>query len=240
MTEGPRKTRRIRRRWLTLVGLLAAIVVFWALGTYGHAVLAALARSSTAVSLWVEAYPVWGALAFLGLAALGKVTPFPGGIAIMLAGGFLFGVVPGALLAAAGAALSALLVAVVGRVILFDLIHARFGHHFRKIEDEVADNGFAYLLAARLLPVLPAWLVNLVPVAFPIRLRVVGGATFLGLIPVSFIVASLGNRLGDLAEAERISPLVLFEWRTLLPLMALAALALAPVAWKHRRRKRDA
>lgn len=233
MDTPPPVGRRIRRRWLTLGAVLAGLFVLWLASVYGQPLLHALAASSATVAGWVEARPVLGALAFLAIAAFGKITPFPGGIALMVAGGYLFGPIPGALLSAAGAALSALLVAVVGRRILFDPIHERWGHHFDKIEHEVAANSFNYLLAVRLLPILPAWLVNLLPIAFPIRLRTVGAATFLGLIPISLIVASLGARLSDLAEAEKVSPMVMFEWPTLAPLLALAALALAPVVWKH-------
>lgn len=220
--------------------LLLGAGIFVALAAlYGQDAVSGLVASSNSVAAWVAAHPVSGGLLFLVAGALGKVTPFPGGLTLMLAGGFLFGPVPGALLSALGAALSALLVAVVGRRFLFAPIHARWGHRFAQVEDEITANSFPYLLAARLLPVIPAWLVNLLPVAFAIRLPTVGAATFLGLLPVSFIVASLGARLGDLAAAEASSPMLLLEPPTLLPLLALATLALVPVAWKHRRRRRQ-
>lgn len=222
--------------------LIAAVVLLAAGGLLAarrEAVFAWLHAAQHGIEGWVAAHPLPAALAYVAATALGKVTPFPGGLVMMLAGGFLFGALAGGLLAAAGAAASAGLVALAGRHWLRDAIVGRWGGRLSWIERAAARDGFNYLLALRLLPVVPAWLVNLLPVVAPIPLPRVLLATFLGLLPVSFIVASLGSRLSRLSEgAEALSAQALFQPGILLPLLALAALSLAPVIVRRYRERR--
>lgn len=220
-------------RWAGLAG--AVVLGAWLLGAVQDP-LAWAVRSQAALTAWVAAQPVLGAAVFLVVATLGKVTPFPGGLAIMFLGGFLFGAVPGAVLSATGAMLSALLVGSVGRRVLSAPIHRYFGHRLRRIEADVTENAFSYLLAVRLLPVVPAWLVNLVPVVFEVRLVPVAVATFVGLLPLSFVVGGVGAGVSDLAQAGTLSAGLVFRLDTVVPLAGLAVLALVPAIVRHMRR----
>lgn len=91
----------------------------------------------------------------------------------------------------------------------------------------------SYLLFLRLMPLFPFWLVNLVPaiVGIPVRTFVV--ATFIGIIPASFIYAGVGNGLSVVFDAGKsCDPGVLMSAEVVLPLIALAVLALVPVFYK--------
>jgi uncharacterized membrane protein YdjX (TVP38/TMEM64 family) len=149
-------------------------------------------------------------------------------------GGYVFGTVAGAALTAAGATTAAILVFVVGRPLLAGIVRRRLGHRLAAIEREVAAGAFNYLLALRLLPVIPAWLVNLLPLAFPIPVRTVVLATFFGLLPISLMFAGLGAGLAAMGSApEPITAATLLRWELVLPLGALAGLALLPVVLRH-------
>lgn len=229
-----------RRRLTALVLALLAVAAGVVLTVVGDtaALWAWIAETHGIIESYAAAHPVPAALVFLAVATFGKVTPFPGGLLIMLVGGTLFGPVVGPLLAAAGAALCALLVGAAGRALIREAIHRRFGHRIAHLEDTMAREGFNWLLAARLLPVLPAWLVNLVPVVFPVALWKVFVATLAGLIPISFVVGGIGAGLSDMAEARTVPADILFAPGVLGPLAALALLALAPVAVRRLRRRK--
>ena len=155
-------------------------------------------------------------------------------------GGYLFGTLAGAALAATGAAMAAALVYLMGRPLLAGVVRRRLGQRFPAVEREVAMGAFNYLLALRLLPVIPGWLVNLLPLAFPIPVRTVVLATFLGLLPISTIFASLGAGLAMVGAApEPMSAGALLRWEMVLPLGGLAALALLPVVLRHLTQKRS-
>ncbi|MFP4080891.1 MAG: TVP38/TMEM64 family protein, partial [Ectothiorhodospira sp.] len=158
---------------------------------------------------------------------------------LMLTGGYLFGAPLGAVLCALGSGLSAVLVAALGRRLFPYWIHRRWGHRLTGFEKGLAQNGFPLLLALRLFPVVPAWLANLLPVAFPVPLGQVLAATTLGLLPISFLVGRLGAGLADLTQARHLEPADVLTLDLLLPLAGLAVMALIPVFLRQRRHRRD-
>jgi uncharacterized membrane protein YdjX (TVP38/TMEM64 family) len=222
-------------------GLVAAVA--FGVAVVGAGVLAGLAgggiaagamRALNTSAAWVDANPALAAAVFIASSAAVRLSPISAGAMMTVTGGYVFGTVAGAVLAAAGAATAAALVFVVGRPLLAGIVRRRLGHRLAAIEREVAAGAFNYLLALRILPVIPAWLVNLLPLAFPIPVRTVVLATFLGLLPISLIFASLGAGLAVMgATPEPISTSAFLRWELVLPLGALAALALLPVALRH-------
>ena len=107
-----------------------------------------------------------------------------------------------------------------------------------RLEAGFRADAFNYLLVLRLVPIFPFWLVNLVPALVGVRLTTFALATFLGIIPGSFVYASIGNGLGSFVEEPDAG--ILFGPSILLPVVGLAALALVPVVYKHWRVKTSA
>ncbi len=92
---------------------------------------------------------------------------------------------------------------------------------------------FSYLLALRLIPLFPFWLLNLAAAACGIRLVPFAAATLLGIIPGTLVYASVGAGLADvLAVGAAPDFAAVFSPRILLPLLGLAALTLVPVVWR--------
>lgn len=195
---------------------------------------AAIAATLNAFTVWIGANALLAAATFVASTAAARMAPLPAGAMMTVTGGYLFGTLAGAVLAATGATAAAILVHLVGRPLLAGVVRCRLRERFCLVEREVASGAFNYLLALRLLPVIPGWLVNLLPLAFPIPVRTVVLATFLGLLPISMIFASLGAGLAVMGAApEPVSAAALLHWEVVLPLGALAALALLPVVVRH-------
>lgn len=216
-----------------VIGLAAAAVVF----APSADALVAAARQPVA---WIERNPTLGAGLFLAFATLGKVTPIPGGVIVMLTAGYLFGSTVGPALAALGSALAAVGVTAVGRWVFPDAVARLKGSRFARYEEALARDGVLYLAAIRVLPLVPAWVGNLLPVAVDIPLRWVFLATLIGVAPLSMVLGGIGSRLQDLSETARLDVAVLLSPETLLPLVGLIGLALLPIAahrwWTGRRR----
>ena len=189
---------------------------------------------------WIERNPGFGAGLFLVFATLGKVTPVPGGVIVMLTAGFLFGPAVGPALAALGSALAAVGVTAVGRWVFPDTIARLKGSRFAPYEAALTRDGVLYLAAIRILPLVPAWVGNLLPVAVDIPLRWVFLATLIGVAPLSLVLGGIGSHLQDLSDTARLDIGVLLAPETLLPLLGLIGLALLPIAvlrwWSGRRR----
>jgi uncharacterized membrane protein YdjX (TVP38/TMEM64 family) len=151
-------------------------------------------------------------------------------------GGFLFGVWMGAILSVIGATLGSVAVFLAARSAFYDLFHARAGAALARFEDGFRRDSFSYLLFLRLVPLFPFWLVNIVPALLGMKLGPYTLATLIGIIPAAFVYAGVGASFGtlfDRGEAPNLG--IIFEWRFLLPLLGLAALALVPVLYAHLR-----
>jgi uncharacterized membrane protein YdjX (TVP38/TMEM64 family) len=161
----------------------------------------------------------------------------PGGVVLTITGGFLFGTWLGGLCAVTGASLGAAGVFLAARAGLGGLTQ-RAGPLLGKLEAGFRADAFNYLLVLRLIPLFPFWLVNLVPALAGVGLPTYLLATFIGIVPGTFVYASLGNGLGAVVEQPDLG--IVFQPSVLLPIVGLAVLALVPVWYKRRRRKQAA
>src|SRR5213080_3932297 len=227
------------RRFVPLGILVIAGALFMVLGGHRYLSFAALAENrewlcATVAHAGTKAVFVF-ILAYAGLVALSV----PGSVYFTLASGFLFGPWAGTAYAVIGATLGATLVFLAARAGLAGLA-ARAGPWVRRLEAGFRANALSYLLVLRLIPVFPFWLVNLAAGALGLKLSVYVLGTFVGIIPVTFIYASLGSGLGTLvAEGRRPDLAVLTRPGIILPILGLAVLALLPVGSKRWRARRD-
>jgi uncharacterized membrane protein YdjX (TVP38/TMEM64 family) len=220
-------------RFVPLGILVLGGALFMALGGHRYLTFAALAENREwLVGLVARAEAISALvfiLAYTGLVALS----FPAAELLTIAGGFLFGRWLGTAYAVIGATSGATIMFLAARAGLADLA-ARAGPWALRFEAGFRENALSYLLVLRLIPLFPFWLVNLVAGALGLRLRVYVLGTFLGIIPGTFIYASLGSGLGTLVAAGRHPGLAtLFRADLLLPILGLAALALLPILYKR-------
>jgi len=90
-------------------------------------------------------------------------------------------------------------------------------------------DAFSYLLFLRLVPAFPFFLVNLAPAFTSIPLRTFVLATFVGIIPGTFVFVNLGETLGRIDSLQG-----LVSWETLGAFALLGILALVPVVVRRR------
>jgi uncharacterized membrane protein YdjX (TVP38/TMEM64 family) len=222
------------KRLAPLLLLGAAIAAAYAFGLQRQLSWPALAANQSALRGFVAAHPLASAAGYVAIYAAAVGLSLPGGAVLTVSGGLLFGVALGAFLAVIGATLGAILLFLVARYALFELLSRKAAPLMARIRPGLERNGFSYLLALRLLPIFPFWLVNLAPALAGMRLAPYAAATFLGIIPGTVVFASIGAGVGDiLAHGGTPDLSFVFSARILLPLAGLAALALAPIAWRR-------
>lgn len=222
------------RRFLPLAVLLAGLGAFFALGLDRYVTLDTLRDNRQALSGWVAEN--WLLAAFVYVAAYIAMVAFslPGGLVATLTGGFLFGTLFGGLLTILGATAGATAIFLAARTALGDALRAKAGPGLRRIEQGFGENAFSYMLVLRLVPLFPFFLVNLAPAFLGVPLRTYVIATFFGIMPATFVFASLGNGLGAVFDAGREPDLgLIMEPQIIGPILALALLALVPVVYRR-------
>ncbi|MEN6542414.1 VTT domain-containing protein [Parvibaculum sp.] len=225
------------RRLLPLAILALGFGLFFALGLHRYVTLDTLRDNRQALSQWVEANRFWAIIVYMGLYALMVAFSLPGGLVATLTGGFLFGTVLGGAATVVAATAGAAVLFIVAKSALGDLLRAKAGSAVARMEEGFRANAFSYLLFLRLVPAFPFWLVNLAPAFLGVRLSTFVAATFIGIIPGTFVFASLGAGLGAVFErGEQPNLGLIFEPRVILPILALALLSLVPALYRHFRK----
>lgn len=223
----------LRRTWPLLL-ILALLAAVFATGLHRHLTWAGLAAQEATLRALVAKAPLLAAAAYLAAYAVAVALSLPLGGTFTVGGGLLFGTLAGGMLAVAGATTGAILLFLAARSALGPLLAARAGPFLDRVRPGLERDGFPALLALRLIPAVPFWLVNLAPALVGMKLGSFAAATFIGIMPATFVFASVGAGLGHVLKAGGQPDLSLI-WSPpiLLPLLGLAALSLLPVAWRH-------
>jgi uncharacterized membrane protein YdjX (TVP38/TMEM64 family) len=136
--------------------------------------------------------------------------------------------------------LGATLLFVLARSTFRELFRRKAGGYLSRLERGFKENALSYMLILRLVPLVPFWLVNLVPALLDVSLRIFVTGTFVGIIPGAFVYASVGNGLGAILGLGGKPDLgLIFKPEILLPILGLAALALVPVVYRKIRGASD-
>lgn len=236
---GPGGARRLRR-FLPAVILAAGLVAGWAMGWYEYLALERLADARAELAATVDAHPVLAPVAYAVLYALAVALSVPAASVLTVFGGFLFGWKVGFFLVAVAATAGATLLFLAARSAFGDALRRRIGGRAATLAEGFENNAFAFLLALRLAPVMPFFVVNIAPALFSVRLRDYVAATFLGILPGVFAYSYLGSGIeGVIAAAEaagrapRLSDLVSPQITVAFAL--LAVVALVPVFIRRQR-----
>jgi uncharacterized membrane protein YdjX (TVP38/TMEM64 family) len=233
MAETRAPQRLSLKRWLPLLVLVAGLVLFFALGLNRYLSLDALAENRQKLTAWVAAHHFLAVPAYILIYAVVVAFSLPFGAIMTMSGGLLFGVVFGTIWAVIGATLGATLLFLAARTALGDSLRARAGPWMQRLEAGFRANAFSYLLALRLIPGFPFFVVNLVPAFLGVSLSTYVVATLIGIIPGAVVYAGLGNSLNAILEAGGTPDLrIIFKPEILLPILGLILLSLVPVAYK--------
>lgn len=232
-----RLTAFLRRFWPPLL-LIAALIAAWLGGIGQWLSWDTLARNQMTLATWVHAHPVVAPSLYALVYTVVVALSLPEAAVVTVAGGLLFGTLLGGMLAIVGSSIGAVVLFLAIRHHLARAVAARGGRLIERLCAEIRHNGFSYLLAIRLVPAFPFWLVNLAAGLSGMRLVPFTGATVIGIIPATFVYASIGAGVGKvLAEGGVPDLSLIFSPSILGPLIGAAALALLPVAWRRWKRR---
>ncbi|MCA8929092.1 MAG: TVP38/TMEM64 family protein [Alphaproteobacteria bacterium] len=222
--------------WLVLAALAGALALFFALGLQHVLTFERLGAERARLNGLVAADPVLATLGLTLLYAVVTLLSLPVGTVMTLAIGFLLGTVWASAVVVVGATL--------GATGLFLLARSAFGERWRppvqrvlnRLDSGFRDNAFQYLLVLRLMPVMPFWLLNIVPAFVGLTLRQYVLATFFGILPGTVVYCSVGAGLDTVFARGEVPGLdQLRDPALILPLVGLAVLAALPLVYKRLR-----
>ncbi|MEO1687953.1 MAG: TVP38/TMEM64 family protein [Pseudomonadota bacterium] len=223
------------RRWAPLALLaLGAVAGWWFLGDALS--FETLRDNREALADWRDANFALAAGAYVLAYVLVVAFSLPGALIMTLTGGFLFGLVSGALLTVTGATLGATAIFVAAKTSFGESLRARMdasGGTMARIRKGLEENEISYLLLMRLVPAVPFFVANLAPAMFGVGLRNYVLTTFFGIMPGTVVYTWVGAGLGEVFDRGGTPDLgLLFEAHIIGPLAGLCLLAALPIAVK--------
>ena len=227
-------------RLVPILVLVAGLAAFFLLGWHKYVSFDVLRENRQNLLDLVAQYGVIAGLGYVVVYALVAAFSIPGGAILTITGGFLFGPFLGAAYVVVGATLGATALFLAARYAFADLLRAKAGPAIRKMEDGFRENAFNYLLVLRLVPLFPFFVVNLVPAFLGVTLRAYVIATFIGIIPGSFVYALVGNGLGAIFDRGEVPDTgAIFQPQFLAPILGLAVLSVIPLIYKKVKARKD-
>ncbi len=229
----------IVKRFVPVSIALAAAIAFFALGLQNHLSLDALRQHRAELQNLVEHHLVASCVGYIVTYAALVALSVPGGLVLTIAGGFLFGALAGTAKAVLGATAGATCVFLIAQTALGHLLQQRASGMIARLAEGFRRDAFSYLLVLRLVPLFPFCIVNLAPAIVGVPIRTFMLATLIGIIPGTFVYASVGAGLGSILDKEaELSLAHVMTPQILVTLLGLAALALTPTLYRMLKERR--
>ncbi len=163
-----------------------------------------------AAGLYFLIYVVWTAVSL------------PGALIFTLVGGAFFGLWRGVIVVSFASTLGATLAFLSSRFLLRDWVQQRYGQRLRVIQTEMDLAGGYYLLALRLNPVIPFFIINLLFGLTRISVIQFWWISQVGMFPATIIYTNAGEQLANISTLRGI-----LSWQVIVSLIALGLFPLA-------------
>ena len=215
--------------------LLAGLALFFLFGGQELFAFSQLTENYAALKGFVDGKLATALLIFGVTYVVTVALSLPIASLLTVVGGALFGWAGAAVIICA-ATVGATIVFIAVRTALYEFLAKRTTGFMAKLEAGFQKNAFSYLLALRLIPVAPFWVVNIVPALLGMRLSQYVLATFIGIAPGTLIYVWVARGFDNLLSRGQSPDLsVLSEPAIIAPLFALCMLSLTPTLWKKLR-----
>lgn len=228
------------QRFLPLLLLALLLIIFFSFHLQQYLSFDALQKNHQLLRQWTAEHYFQVTLLFILFYVTAVAISIPGATFLTLAAGFLFGLFWGTVYTVLSATIGAIVVFFAVRLALGNWMHDKTQGKLALMREGFRGNAFHYLLVLRLIPIFPFWLVNIVPALLNVPAPTFILATFLGIIPGSFIYVTLGHGLDALFARNKAPDLgIIFTPVIFFPLLGLALLALLPLIyqrWQHYRK----
>jgi uncharacterized membrane protein YdjX (TVP38/TMEM64 family) len=175
--------KRQLAKWLIVAVVILAII--W------------LSRSvfevdANSIRNWILSFGIWAPLIYIVIYTVRPLIFFPASV-LSIAGGLAFGAWMGTIYTIIGATLGALLSFYVASTLGKSLVKKQWSGNAAKIQSQMEQNGFLYVLMFRLIPVINFDVVSYLAAIAKVRFSSFALATVIGIIPGTFAYNFLGS-----------------------------------------------
>lgn len=221
------------RKYALPVTLVTGLLLFFASGTHKLVSWEAISSNYSILKQFANDRILASYAMFFLLYLVVVAFSLPVALPLTLTGGALLGWPAGVVIIFA-ATMGAGVVFMAARTVFSDFLRVKAGPFLAWLEAGFNENAFSYLLALRLIPAAPFWVVNIIPGLTQMKLTSFLLATFIGIIPGTMVFVSVGRGFDTILASGQTPDLsVLSSPSILIALGGLGALSLMPVIYKR-------
>lgn len=188
------------RRWLPITAIGAAFLLAFGFELHSYVNFDWLAEQRD----WLKGQVAENFVLALGGYALAYIIAvaiaFPAPSMLTVFAGFLFGWPTALVMVVISATLGAALLFLATRSALGVSLRQRLGPKVDRLAKGFERDALIYIIALRIAPILPFWLVTVAPAFFKVPIKTFMIATFLGTMPGTFTLAYLGSGLESVID----------------------------------------
>jgi uncharacterized membrane protein YdjX (TVP38/TMEM64 family) len=229
--------RKNIRHLIPFIVLLVLILLVYITNLHKELSLNFIRKEQTSLLGFVHHHPILSPLIFIGVYIVSVCLVLPDSTLLSLIGGLVF---PFPL-----AVVYIVVAETIGAIIFFVILREMFKDvrterpFFKKLRIKFKKHQASYLMFLRLSHVFPFWLTNVCAAYFDIRLKTFIWTCFLGVIPLSIILADAGRSLSHLfAKNSYLTIADIFTPEIKFALIAVGLLSLAPIIYEHVRERK--
>lgn len=175
------------------------------------------------LSTYFTQHPFLSVAIFFIIYVFSTALSLPGALILTVTAGALFGFYTGLVLVSFASTTGATLAFLSGRFILRDFVQAKFERYLQLINAGVGREGAFYLFSARLIPIFPFFVINLVMGLTKMPIRTFFFISQIGMLPGTIVYVNAGLQLAQIESSSDILSLNLLGTFSLLGLLPLAA-----------------
>ncbi|MGB6409095.1 MAG: TVP38/TMEM64 family protein [Planococcus donghaensis] len=166
---------------------------------------------------WILSFGIWSPVLYILIYTVRPLIFFPASV-LSIAGGLAFGAWFGTLYTIIGATLGAMLSFYVAKTLGKSFVRKSWTGNVGKIQSQMEQNGFFYVLLFRFIPVINFDLISYVAAFAKVRFSSFALATFIGIIPGTFAYNFLGSSFVSGNPKIIILAVVVFVILTVVPI----------------------
>jgi len=219
--------------YLPLAILFTLILIIYLSGINQYLSFDTLKTYRQSLLKLVHHRPVFISFLFVGLYALSTSFSIPAGGLFTLVAGFLFPLPLAFGLSIVGATSGSFILFLIAQTALKTFLRQQAPSFLKRMTVGIKEHTVSFLLFLRFIPIIPFWLVNLLPAFFKIPPFIYLWTTFIGVMPGSFIFNYAGKGLSLIFTSNKAFSLdLIFNRQLKIALALLIILSLVPLFCK--------
>lgn len=224
--------KQYKKQVILLIFLVTSILLVRISGIDDYVTFENLKRNRESLQEFVKNHYILSVLCYIVI-YISTAFFIPGAIPLTIAGGLLFGVFWGTVYVCIGATIGAALAFFSARYLIGNWIHDRYQNQLKKFNEEITKNGYYYLLALRIIPVFPFFLVNFFAGLTKVPFKIFLWTFLITAIPGTVIYTFAGQQVGTIESIEDI-----YSHQILIAFLLLTIFVFSPIVLKYRKSKK--